>query len=81
MITKHLSDSSETSSNLPVRIATTPPNLMYTNWSIWGSLKAYATGLLPLILQAFPPRSHFAVEDIPDLTGKVVIVTGAFHSS
>ena len=27
--------------------------------------------------QAFPSQSKFNVEDIPDLTGKVIIVTGA----
>jgi retinol dehydrogenase-12 len=27
--------------------------------------------------QMFPPKSKFNVEDIPDLTGKVIIVTGA----
>ncbi|KAJ3510901.1 hypothetical protein NLJ89_g4415 [Agrocybe chaxingu] len=27
--------------------------------------------------QSFPPKTKFKVEDIPDLTGKVVIVTGA----
>jgi retinol dehydrogenase-12 len=27
--------------------------------------------------QTFPPRSKFNLEDIPDLTGKVIIVTGA----
>ena len=27
--------------------------------------------------QAFPPPSLFAVDDIPDLSGKVMIVTGA----
>lgn len=26
--------------------------------------------------QSFPPKSNFTVEDIPDLTGKVIIVTG-----
>jgi retinol dehydrogenase-12 len=26
--------------------------------------------------QTFPPQSKFKVEDIPDLTGKVIIVTG-----
>lgn len=26
--------------------------------------------------EGFPPKPHFAVEDIPDLTGKVTIVTG-----
>ncbi|TDL27094.1 NAD-binding protein [Rickenella mellea] len=29
-----------------------------------------------LIDQSFPPKSKFNVEDIPDLTGKIVIVTG-----
>lgn len=27
--------------------------------------------------QSFPPKSKFNVEDIPDLSGKVAIVTGA----
>ena len=26
--------------------------------------------------QSFPPKSKFNVENIPDLTGKVIIVTG-----
>ena len=26
--------------------------------------------------KVFPPKSKFSVEDIPDLTGKVIIVTG-----
>ncbi|EGN98303.1 hypothetical protein SERLA73DRAFT_183239 [Serpula lacrymans var. lacrymans S7.3] len=30
-----------------------------------------------LLNQAFPPKSNFSVDDIPDLTGKVIIVTGA----
>ncbi|KAF5338971.1 hypothetical protein D9611_008806 [Ephemerocybe angulata] len=29
------------------------------------------------VQEAFPPKSTFSVDDIPDLTGKVVIVTGA----
>ncbi|KAG6891648.1 hypothetical protein C0992_012697 [Termitomyces sp. T32_za158] len=29
------------------------------------------------ISEALPPRPTFAVDDIPDLTGRVVIVTGA----
>jgi hypothetical protein len=29
------------------------------------------------LAQTFPPKSDFTVDDIPDLTGKVVIVTGA----
>ena len=28
------------------------------------------------VMEAFPPRSTFSVDDIPDLTGKVMIVTG-----
>ncbi|KAG2365091.1 hypothetical protein BDR07DRAFT_1278189 [Suillus spraguei] len=32
---------------------------------------------LSLLGQAFPPKSNFRVDDIPDLTGKVIIVTGA----
>lgn len=28
------------------------------------------------IKQTFPPKSQFSVDDIPDLTGKVVLVTG-----
>ena len=26
--------------------------------------------------QSFPPKSKFSAEDIPDLSGKVIIVTG-----
>ncbi|ETW78254.1 hypothetical protein HETIRDRAFT_411342 [Heterobasidion irregulare TC 32-1] len=29
-----------------------------------------------LLTQWFPPRSHFSVSDIPDLTGRVALVTG-----
>ena len=28
-------------------------------------------------MEAFPPKSKFSVDDIPDLAGKVIIVTGA----
>lgn len=35
-------------------------------------------GIVPsLISQALPPHSKFSVDDIPDLSGKVIIVTGA----
>ncbi|KAJ7619150.1 NAD-binding protein [Mycena polygramma] len=34
-----------------------------------GNISAY-------FAQSFPPKSKFAVDDIPDLTGKVIIVTG-----
>jgi retinol dehydrogenase 12 len=32
---------------------------------------------LPSYTQLFPPKSLFTVNDVPDLSGKVVIVTGA----
>lgn len=32
---------------------------------------------LSLVGDSHPPRPAFKVEDIPDLTGKVIIVTGA----
>lgn len=32
---------------------------------------------LSVLSQSFPPKSKFRVDDIPDLTGKVIIVTGA----
>ncbi|KAF8843276.1 NAD(P)-binding protein [Paxillus ammoniavirescens] len=34
-------------------------------------------GYLSLLSQSFPPKSTFNVSDIPDLTGRIVIVTGA----
>lgn len=33
---------------------------------------------LAVLEQAFPPKSKFSTNHIPDLTGQVVIVTGAF---
>jgi len=33
--------------------------------------------VLSIINESFPPKSKFNVEDIPDLSGKVIIVTGA----
>jgi hypothetical protein len=33
--------------------------------------------MLSFINEAFPPKSEFKVQDIPDLSGKVIIVTGA----
>ena len=32
----------------------------------------------PAMQQSFPPKSKFSVDDIPDLSGRVVIVTGAW---
>ncbi|KDR82951.1 hypothetical protein GALMADRAFT_238648 [Galerina marginata CBS 339.88] len=35
-------------------------------------------GIVPSVInQSWPPKSQFTVDDIPDLTGKVIIVTGA----
>lgn len=33
-----------------------------------------------LISQGFPPKSKFSVDQIPDLTGRVVLVTGKYAS-
>jgi hypothetical protein len=33
---------------------------------------------LSILQQSFPPHPTWVVDDIPDLTGKVAIVTGAF---
>ncbi|KZP12344.1 hypothetical protein FIBSPDRAFT_836390 [Athelia psychrophila] len=35
------------------------------------------TGFTDLLTQSFPAKSKFKVEDIPDLSGKVALVTGA----
>jgi hypothetical protein len=35
-------------------------------------------GILSIAQVSFPPRPTWGVDDIPDLTGKVAIVTGAF---
>ena len=34
--------------------------------------------LYSVLEQSFPPRPTWSVNDIPDLTGKVILVTGAF---
>ncbi|KAL1946145.1 hypothetical protein VTO73DRAFT_15272 [Trametes versicolor] len=36
------------------------------------------TALSAIINQGFPPKSKFSVDDIPDLTGRVVLVTGGY---
>lgn len=38
------------------------------------------TALSAIINQGFPPKSKFSVDDIPDLTGRVVLVTGKSHA-
>lgn len=35
---------------------------------------------LPALAQALPPKSQFSVDQIPDLSGRVVIVTGGHLS-
>lgn len=30
------------------------------------------------LAQSFPPKSEFDIADIPDLTGKIIIVTGQY---
>ena len=34
-------------------------------------------GILSFLAQSFPPRPTWSADDIPDLTGKVILVTGA----
>ena len=36
-----------------------------------------AGDILAYLQEIFPPKSTFSVDDIPDLTGRVIIVTGA----
>lgn len=38
-------------------------------------------GILSFLSESFPPKSNFHPDDIPDLTGKVIIVTGASSGS
>lgn len=35
-------------------------------------------GALSVLVQSFPPSPIWGVNEIPDLTGKVILVTGAF---
>ena len=48
--------------------------------SLFRSLSRYCNmgAFLSIIQQSFPPHPTWAVDDIPDLTGKVAIVTGSF---
>ena len=34
------------------------------------------SNLVRFVVEGFPPKSKFSVEDVPDLTGRVAIVTG-----
>ncbi|TBU25108.1 NAD(P)-binding protein [Dichomitus squalens] len=40
------------------------------------ALSNFKQTIWPTLQQSFPPKSKFTVEDIPDLTGRIVIVTG-----
>ncbi|KAJ3530469.1 hypothetical protein NMY22_g8559 [Coprinellus aureogranulatus] len=69
-----------------------PDNTIFGSWhessSVLGDLSAHDRGLerffnavmgasWSILSDAFPPKPQFKVEDIPDLTGRVVLVTGA----
>ena len=41
-----------------------------------GALLSFISNLCAVVAQAFPPKPTFSVDQIPDLTGQVVIVTG-----
>ncbi|OBZ71391.1 ATP phosphoribosyltransferase [Grifola frondosa] len=41
--------------------------------NIWSELK---NNIWPIAVQSFPPKSKFSTDQIPDLTGRVIIVTG-----
>ena len=40
------------------------------------SVRSFMGALISYFAEAFPPKSRFSVNDIPDLTGKVMVVTG-----
>ena len=41
-----------------------------------GAFISYLSGLLRIVSLVFPPKPQFNVDLIPDLAGKVIIVTG-----
>ncbi|KAI0754733.1 NAD(P)-binding protein [Daedaleopsis nitida] len=41
-----------------------------------GAILSRNTGLVPMMLQCFPPKSTFSVDQMPNLAGRVVLVTG-----
>ena len=42
-----------------------------------GGLVSKDKGIWPTIVQQFPPKPKFSIDQIPDLSGRIVIVTGA----
>lgn len=54
-------------------ISTRPSRTPSHHLSILSAMGAY----LSVFDDTYPPKPQFSVDDIPDLTGKVVIVTGA----
>ena len=38
------------------------------------------SGPWPVFVQSFPPKSEFSADQIPDQSGRVVLVTGTFAS-
>ncbi|KAI0687004.1 NAD(P)-binding protein [Earliella scabrosa] len=41
-----------------------------------GGMTSKNSGFWPVLVQMFPPKSKFSVDQMPDLTGRVTIVTG-----
>ena len=41
-----------------------------------GGLITTLRNFWPIVAQAYPPKSKFSTDQIPDLTGRVMIVTG-----
>ena len=42
-----------------------------------GGLVSKDKGIWPTIVQQFPPKPKFSIDQIPDLSGRIVLVTGA----
>ncbi len=65
-------------STSPVGLATIRDNLWSSEVvrSSMGALLSFLGDLYAILSQAFPPRTTFSVDKIPDLTGRVVVVTG-----
>ena len=46
-----------------------------------GSASSKDPSFWSTLRQAFPPKSKFSVDQIPDLSGQVILVTGTFLTS